>query len=164
MPNGQLPVLELQDGTKLAESEAIIRYLGMQHGYYPKDPMEAYRCDEMLETVRDVVGNIYKPFFINDPAAKEEKCVEIFTSLLPKWLNLIDPYLAKGQFIAGPKLSSADFFVGGIYCNFFTNKACPFGGDRWNELLTKFPNFKAYGERFAAANATRLKNRPAHPI
>ena len=42
---------------------AILRFLGSKHGFYPTDPMEAYRCDEMMDAYSDVIGKIYKPHF-----------------------------------------------------------------------------------------------------
>ena len=89
---------------------------------------------------------------------------EIFDEILTKFLTTIDPLCAKGQFLVGAKLSPADFWIGGLYTNFFTNKDCSFGKDRWGALLAKFPNFKAYGERFAAANSAWLGSRPGAPI
>ena len=39
MPGGSLPVLKMPDGTLLHQSNAIMRYLGSKHGYYPEDAM-----------------------------------------------------------------------------------------------------------------------------
>jgi glutathione S-transferase len=41
MPNGQLPVLELANGKKMGQSGAILRFIGMNHGYYPDDVVTA---------------------------------------------------------------------------------------------------------------------------
>jgi glutathione S-transferase len=40
-PNGQVPMLEFNDGTKIGQSHAIMRYLSTLKGYYPQDPMLA---------------------------------------------------------------------------------------------------------------------------
>ena len=53
MPNGEVPVLELKDGTKMGESKAIMRYLGAQYGLYPSDPMQAYMIDSLLDGYDD---------------------------------------------------------------------------------------------------------------
>ena len=63
MPNGQMPCLELKDGTKMGESYAIGRYLGSLHGYYPQDPRLAYEVDYLLEGYESLLSIIYKPFF-----------------------------------------------------------------------------------------------------
>ena len=41
MPGNQLPALQLKDGRLLGQSKAILRFVGMKHGYYPDDPVEA---------------------------------------------------------------------------------------------------------------------------
>ena len=48
MPNGQLPVLELPGGKQIPQSFTIARFLAIKHGYYPEDPLEAQRADEMV--------------------------------------------------------------------------------------------------------------------
>ena len=34
-PNGQVPLLVTPEGKKLSQSQAILRFLGRRHGYYP---------------------------------------------------------------------------------------------------------------------------------
>merc|ERR1712127_896049 len=49
MPNQQVPCLELPDGKKLGQSNAILRFVGMKHGYYPTDLVEAHKADELCD-------------------------------------------------------------------------------------------------------------------
>ena len=42
-PNGKIPLLQLDDGRCLSESNAIINYLAMGSGLYPADPFEQAR-------------------------------------------------------------------------------------------------------------------------
>ena len=49
MPGGVMPCLELADGTKMGQSVSILRFLGAKHGYYPKDPKQAYEVDMLLD-------------------------------------------------------------------------------------------------------------------
>jgi hypothetical protein len=58
----------------------------------------------------------------------------------------------------------ADFFIGGLYTNYINNKNVGFAKDKWATCLEKYPNFKAYGERFTAANKKRLDSRKQYPI
>ena len=147
MPNGQLPVLELANGKKMGQSGAILRYLGMNHGYYPDDPLEAQECDEFMDGYADILAKVYKPHF--EPSVDT---TELFSTVLPKYLDSIDAACAKGQFLCGANLTVADFAVGCLYTNYFNN-AGVFKSQNWKYVLDKFPNFKAYGERFSAANA-----------
>ena len=48
MPMGVLPAIEFKDGNKvkkLGQSNAMVRFLGRLYGYYPANPLHAYKCD-----------------------------------------------------------------------------------------------------------------------
>ena len=50
---GQVPMLETADGKHLAQSWAILRYIGRTHGYYPEDPETAWKVDSTIDAVED---------------------------------------------------------------------------------------------------------------
>jgi prostaglandin-H2 D-isomerase / glutathione transferase len=59
---GSLPVLDM-NGTVIAQSNAILRYIGKQTNLYPNDPIEALKVDELLEALEDVnklIGKIWR--------------------------------------------------------------------------------------------------------
>ena len=117
----------------------------------------------MIEAAQEPIVTIYLPLFL-EGEAQAEKIKFLFTDFLPKYLAKLEPYVSKGEFIAGNKLSSADFVVGGLYVNYFVNKDCPFAAEEFAKILEEFPNFKAYGERFVAANKSYLETRIRCPI
>lgn len=47
-PGGTLPVWH-QDGQWFMESKAILRYIGVQHGYYPTDYVVAWKADAIVD-------------------------------------------------------------------------------------------------------------------
>jgi glutathione S-transferase len=47
-PQGQVPVIELEDGRCLAQSNAIIRYLARDSALMPKDAFAQAKVDELL--------------------------------------------------------------------------------------------------------------------
>lgn len=59
-PFGQLPVLKHGDGLVLAQGGAINRYAARLGGLYPTDPVEASRCDMIIEEVMDVFSCLFK--------------------------------------------------------------------------------------------------------
>jgi glutathione S-transferase len=87
MPGGQVPCLELSDGTKLGESHAILRYLGAKLGYYPTDPMLAFQSDQILEASKDIKMDFV---FTKDPSEQAEKCDFLFNKALPTFLDSIE--------------------------------------------------------------------------
>ena len=72
-PFGQLPVLVLDDGTKVSQSNAILRWAGKQSTLYPSDSTEALRVDEVIDALDDVVGVFRSTFRIEDEAEKKAK-------------------------------------------------------------------------------------------
>ena len=53
-PSGQVPIYCLPDGRELNQSNAILRALGTQHGYYGSSFDEVYQIDWFLETNADI--------------------------------------------------------------------------------------------------------------
>jgi glutathione S-transferase len=47
-PMGQVPVVELDDGRRLAQSNAILRYLARESALLPEDPFLQAKVDELL--------------------------------------------------------------------------------------------------------------------
>jgi len=153
MPGNQMPVLELKDGTRMGESQAIMRYLGSVHGYYPDDPRVAYEIDYLIEGQDALLTVIYKPMFAKTNEEKEEQIKKIFDEALPKLLNVVEPLCEKananGDWLCTPNLSIADFWIGNIYTNFINEKTLTYAMDKWPTCLDNFPHFRAYGERFS---------------
>merc|ERR1711998_44050 len=88
---------------------------------------------------------------------------EYFEDKLPKFLKIVDPYAAKGEFLVGPTMTCCDFWIGGLYANWFNNANSPLQPD-FQKVLTQFPAFKAYGERFCQANAKHIQARGPSPF
>ena len=155
----------MNDGTKLGGSKPILRMLAMKYGYYPDDPLQAYHCDSLLDGYEDVLAKAPAPFLLQDGPEKDEKIKEIFENILPKFLKVVEDICGKGtKFLVGDELTVADFWVGGLYTNFVLNNEIPFAKDQWASCVDSYPNFKAYGERFVAANAKYLESRPKCPV
>jgi glutathione S-transferase len=158
MPGKKLPVLELDDGTKIGQSVSILRFLGKQHGYYPEDPLEAHKCDYLLDCYNDKFIGIALNSALPEKAIKFESPLPFDLPLpkpnqaIPQWIEFLEPYLNDGEFLCGDKLTIADFVIGGFYTNTIINNEAPFGNSKWSELLEKYPKFKNYGEKFAEAN------------
>ena len=83
---GQVPVLELADGTTFAQSHSILRLLAKMYGpYYPEDPVQAWRVDSALDAGRDVqekFWDVIMASFKETEGAKEKQ-----EKLLNEYLN-----------------------------------------------------------------------------
>ena len=118
-PNGRVPLLELEDGRRLAESNAILWYLGEGTPLVPADPwgraqalqwmfFEQYSHEPYI-----AVARFWLAF-----APKEE--VEKKRHLVPEWrakgnaaLGVMQTHLARYDWFAGDSYSIADIALYG---------------------------------------------------
>ena len=69
-PFGALPVLTV-DGRQLAQSNAILRFIGSQHGLHPAEPFEAALHESVLCAVEDLRTRMQPIIRIKDEAEKK---------------------------------------------------------------------------------------------
>jgi len=158
-----MPTIEFKDGTKIGSTNALVRMLGAKHGYYPEDPVCAYKNDFLMDLYADFFDKMFGPCF-KSPEEAAAMCDDLFQNTVCKLLGYLEEFAAKGQFMVGPKLCCADFWIGGLYVNWMDNPDMCYGKEKWAEMKKKFPCFCAYGERFKAENAKYLNERPKRPM
>ncbi|MEM7077386.1 MAG: glutathione S-transferase family protein [Pseudomonadota bacterium] len=155
-PGGRVPVLELDDGTYLAESVAICRYL---EGLHP-DPnlfgttalaqatIEMWARRAELNFMNNVAGafrNITGFFKDRETCVKEwgEVCAEV----APTMLNMFDDQLASNEYVAGDQFSIADITLGVAIDFAHMVKVVPMPElaniARWHEMVSARPSFSA---------------------
>lgn len=115
MPFQQLPVLEV-DGTQIAQSNTINRYVGRLAGLYPKDDLQAARVDEVMDAVEDISTKIGQTMRIEDAAAKKAAREALVAGPLPRYLQQIEARLKAGggEWFADNRLTVAD-----LKCHYF---------------------------------------------
>ena len=45
----------------------MLRFLGRVYGYYPADPLQAYKVDSLVATYGDVMGKFYSATMEKNP-------------------------------------------------------------------------------------------------
>ena len=112
MPLRALPVLEV-DGEAITQSNSINRFLGRLTKLYPVDPLEALRCDEVMDAVEDVITGLVATFGIEDQdELKAER--EAFTAgPLTLYLTRLQEMLVDhgGEYFADGRMTIADLKV-----------------------------------------------------
>ncbi|CAM9664742.1 unnamed protein product [Hapterophycus canaliculatus] len=91
---------------------AILRYVGRLGGLYPSDPLDAAKCDAILDCATDF-GTAARPSFIEkDEAKKLEMRAEMAANYIPTWLANMEKQLSstEGTFFAD-KMSVADIMI-----------------------------------------------------
>ena len=153
-PMGKLPVLELDDGTTLSESLAIIEYLEELHPEPPligTDPLSRARV-RSLERLCDtgILANVARIIHAtNSPLGlppRPEVALQA-REQLTQALSALESKLGAGPFVAGPRVSIAD-------CTLWA--ACGFAAFRKVELGDGHPTADRWREFFATRPSTDL--------
>jgi glutathione S-transferase len=111
-PTGKVPVLELDDGRTLAESNAILSFLADGTQYLPGDPFARAKVHQWLsfeqENVEAVIGSLRHWTMTGKLAKRSPELVEGKRTGGVRTLALLDRELAQRDFIAGQTYTIAD--------------------------------------------------------
>lgn len=106
-PYGALPVLEVEGKGRLAQTNAILRYVGQTNDLHPSDPWEAARHEAILESVEDVRFALGPSGRIEDEEAKKRARQEFASGFLKNWSANAEREV-RGPFVAGDRIQVAD--------------------------------------------------------
>jgi len=145
-PKGQVPLLELDDGSRLSEGPVILQYIADHapaSGLAPAaGTTERYRVMEWLNFITSEIHKGYSPLF-NPKMPAEAK--EIFAARLQDKYKLVDARLEGNDYLMGKQFSVADAYLFTV-----TNWAPGVGVD-----LTGFKNVQAFNARMKARPAVQ---------
>lgn len=137
-PKGQVPALELDDGSVLTEGPAIVQYLADKAPDAKIAPaggsFERYKLQEWLNYLTTEIHKTFSPLFGADTPAEYK---EIASRKLNKQFGFLDKELGSRSYLTGDRYSVAD-----AYLFTLTNWARPTNID-----LSPFPNVLAYRKR-----------------
>ena len=145
-PLGYVPMLELDDGTRLREGPAIVQYIADQvpqknlapaHGTLPR-----YRLQEWLTFIGTEIHKSFSPLF---NAAMPDEGKKIFRDRLMSRYQWVDGELKGKDYLMGDTFNVADGYLFTV-----TRWAKPMGLD-----LSPYRNLMAHHERVAARPAVR---------
>jgi glutathione S-transferase len=145
-PLGYVPLLELDDGTRLREGPAIVQYiadlvpiknLAPANGTLPR-----YRLQEWLTFIGTELHKTFSPLF---NASMPEEAKQIFRDKLASRFQWLNGQLADKQYLLGEHFSVADGYL--------------FAVARWAKPphadLGLYPNLLAHHERVGARPAVQ---------
>jgi glutathione S-transferase len=151
-PFGALPLLDI-DGKKLAQSNAILGYIGRTHGLYPADPWQAAQHDALLQSVEDLRVKLPDGKGMSDDEKKAAR--EAFAAgWLSQWATTVSEQIA-GPFVGGDAISVADlklFVILRSYLSGTYDHVPPSTFDHFPKLLAlyaavaSYPAIRAYLE------------------
>ena len=107
-PFGAMPVLEIPGKAPLAHSNAILVFIGRQHGLHPADNFEAARHESLMCAVEELRHTLTPTLRITDPEQKRAAREALAANELRTWGSQVERQLGDGPFIAGAKIQVAD--------------------------------------------------------
>jgi glutathione S-transferase len=106
-PFGAVPTLEIPGKPVLAESNAILCYIGRRGGLHPEDLFEAARHEMMMSHVETLRANVSPTLRMADDERRVRE--GLVASFLPAWAAGTERQLTgDGPFFAGAKLHVVD--------------------------------------------------------
>jgi len=145
-PLGYVPMLELDDGTRLREGPAIVQYIAdqvpLKHLAPVNGSLQRYRLQEWLTFIGTEIHKGFSPLF--KPNTPEDYKPIVRDSLLQR-LQWVDSQLADKQYLMGEQFTVADGYLFTV-----TNWAAPTNVD-----ISALGNLAAYRERVAARPAVQ---------
>jgi glutathione S-transferase len=145
-PLGYVPVLELDDGTRLREGPAIVQYIADQVPLKMLAPqngsLQRYRLQEWLTFIGTELHKGFSPLFV--PTTPEDYKPMVRERLLQR-LQWVDSQLAGKQYLMGDQFTVADGYLFTV-----TNWTKPTGVD-----ISDFANVQAWHARVAARPAVQ---------
>jgi glutathione S-transferase len=114
-PTGAVPVLELEDGRTLAESNAILEYLATGTRYLPADPWERAQVARWMYFEEDYVQNGLASLrhwtMTGKLARRSAEAIAGKRAASVKALRILDAWLGAREFLAGTGYTIADISV-----------------------------------------------------
>lgn len=106
-PYGSLPILEVEGKGTLTQSNAILQYIGNQHGLLPRDPWESARHEAVMCAVEELRGHMTPSLRAADDETKKKLREDLAQNYLARWGENVERQI-RGPFVGGEKISVAD--------------------------------------------------------
>jgi glutathione S-transferase len=146
LPNGYLPVL-IENGKEAKDQgKACMRYVCQRFGMYPKDPMEVYRAECVVEVVSEDC-KFFDPSFV-EAEDKMKWGIDFSAKKLPGYFANLDKIcsenIKKTGFAANNSFSIADVAL----LSYLSYTAFhPTRHKQCSEYLAKFPTLMEYWKK-----------------
>jgi prostaglandin-H2 D-isomerase / glutathione transferase len=109
-PFGALPIFTSEGRPPLAQSNAILRMIGSQHGLLPADSWESARHEAVMCSVEEMRARLGPTGRIKDPAEKQKAREALATAYFPEWSGQLEKQIT-GPFLGGAAISVADLKI-----------------------------------------------------
>ena len=162
---GQIPLLELDDGTLLTQTAAIKRYITMKWGNDSQDPLAAYErgnleCYFVEEFGSKYIVPIYKAAAADKPALMGT----LTNEGMPKLYETLSRKIGDRKWIQGDAFSSADITGAVFFFNLVENPISPMSAMMADGHKAAPANVHAWIANVRAEMKEYLDTRKASPM
>ena len=165
---GGMPIVTQKDDIPRQQTNAVLRKLGIENGYYdPSDWKAAGKIDMIVETYGDVFNAFAKiAMGQSDDETKAADIEALKAGSLTKFLNIVEKQIESqptSKFLVGSSVTIADFVMGCLFFNFMKNEHGPFS-TACSSMFSQYPHVGAYSKRLESELKTYLTNRTNYPF
>lgn len=156
LPWGMLPVLETSEGT-IAESSAILRYVGKYAGLIPKDDYQNAKANEFLDGMGPLARALDTTFGISDIDERVSLRKALFEAGGAGSKNVQFFETKVGESVSGWAANTDDLSIADL--KLFTELFGLFSGNYdgiESHVIARYPNLMKYHDK--VANDERIKN------
>jgi glutathione S-transferase len=147
-PFGALPMLEVPGHASIAQSNAILMYIGRRYGVHPTDLVEAARHEAVMAHVEDLRAIVALTGRNVDEATRQRAREQIAATTIPSWAGFVEAQIGDGPFYAGerPMVVDVKLYMGmrtfrrGVMDHIPTTVFDPFP-----KLIRLYDAFEAHG-------------------
>eukprot|EP00806_Schmidingerella_arcuata_P002018 Macronucleus_2825.p2 GENE.Macronucleus_2825~~Macronucleus_2825.p2 ORF type:complete len:218 (+),score=74.43 Macronucleus_2825:1-654(+) len=170
-PLGSLPIWQ-EDGFTVCQSNAILRMMGIRHGYYTTDPTIAYQIDSLCDLQEDIVNKFFGYLLPVLGGGAPGDATDFLASFWDKQIGVVQGRLQASckPFAAGTdRPTIADFkLFAQVSCVLpECNPACVVPADVQPQIQAKIdaaPEYKAWVERMKTELSAYLASRAGAPL
>jgi glutathione S-transferase len=141
LPFEALPVWVEPDGFKLAQTTAIVDYLGRTHDLHGTTPREQALVDQTLLAIDTDLRPEFRKLVLAAPDKRAAVREEYQTKFQPRWFGFLEKTI-KGPFVLGERITVADLALFGFLETQRDNKL--------GDAFLKLPRLAALFEAVAA--------------
>lgn len=154
-PQGQLPILTIDDAAILPQSLAIARFLAREFGLSGKTNLEQAQCDVIVQTTEDLRAEWVKVFREPDETKKVELQKKLVEEIVPKFWKIFQDTLNSNStgYMVGDRLTLGDLAVYDVM-EIHTRD--------FPDLIKNFPQLQTHRQKVASIPNIKkyLENRP----
>ena len=140
-----LPVYISDDGHEMNQSNAILRALGREHGYYGGSTQETYEVDYIMENITDMGAPTFTVFMADEVTPE---AIKTAVETIDWYLGVFEKKLAgHGKtYLTGEKITIADFALFAFISMSALNKGLKHAdvGEGVRNAIAHHPHLKAW--------------------